>query len=62
MQTDDQKDNYLITQIKNVYIKDIVAKNNLNSNQESSELLSVLTLNISSLMNLRKLENTFKSV
>lgn len=62
MKTDEQKSNYLITQMKNVYIKDIVARNNLNSDQEISELVDILASGISSLTNPRKLENTFKSV
>lgn len=61
MKTDEQKSNYLITQMKNVYIKDIVARNNLNSDQEISELVDILASGISSLTNPRKLENTFKS-
>lgn len=48
--------------MKNVYIKDIVARNNLNSDQEISELVDILASGISSLTNPRKLENTFKSV
>ena len=62
MKTDEQKSNYLITQMKNVYIKDIVARNSLNSDQEISELVDILASGISSLTNPRKLENTFKSV
>ena len=46
--------------MKNVYIKDIVARNNLNSDQEISELVDILASGISSLTNPRKLENTFK--
>lgn len=62
MQTDEQKANYLITQMKNVYIKDIVDRNKLNSNQDISELVDILASGISTLTNPRKLENTFKSV
>lgn len=62
MKTDEQKANYLITQMKKVYIDDIVNRNNLNSNQEISELVDILASGISSLTNPRKLENTFKSV
>lgn len=61
MKTNEQKSNYLITQMNNVYIKDIVARNNLNSNQDISELVDVLSSGISTLTNPRKLENTFKS-
>lgn len=62
MKTDEQKINYLTTQMNNVYIKDIVVRNNLNSDQEISELVDILASGISSLTNPRKLENTFKSV
>lgn len=61
MKTNEQKSNYLITQMNNVYIKDIVARNNLNSNQDISELVDILSSGISTLTNPRKLENTFKS-
>lgn len=62
MFTDEQKVNYLTTQMNNVYIKDIVVRNNLNSDLEISELVDILASGISSLTNPRKLENTFKSV
>lgn len=62
MQTDEQKANYLITQMKNVYIKDIVDRNKLNTNQDINELVDILASGISTLTNPRKLENTFKSV
>lgn len=62
MKTDEQKANYLITQMKNVYIKDIVSRNKLNSDNEIEELVNVLASGISALTNPRKLENTFKSI
>ena len=62
MQTDEQKMSYLTTQMSNVYIKDIVARNNLNNDQDINELLDVLASGISTLTNPKKLENTFKSV
>lgn len=62
MQTDEQKANYLIAQMKNVYIRDIVVRNRLNSDDEIGELADILASGISSLTNPRKLENTFKSI
>ncbi len=62
MLTDEQKVNYLTAQMNNVYIKDIVVHNNLNSDLEISELVDILASGIASLTNPRKLENTFKSV
>ncbi len=57
MKTDEQKKQlpYYANE-KNVYIKDIVARNNLNSDQEISELVDILASGISSLTNPRKLE------
>ena len=62
MLTDEQKVNYLTAQMNNVYIKDIVVHNNLNSDLEISELVDILASGIASLTNPRKLENAFKSV
>lgn len=45
--------------MENVYIKDIVVKNNLNSNQEISELVDVLASGIASLTNPRKIRKHF---
>lgn len=61
MQTDEQKANYLITQIENVYLKDIVKRYNLNSDENISELLDIIASGISSLCNPKKLAATFRS-
>ena len=50
------------TQIKNVYLKDIVERNHLFSDENIEELLSVIASGIASLTNPSKLANTFKSV
>ena len=55
MKTDECKTITLITPNENVYIKDIVARNNLNSDQEISELVDVLASGISSLTNPEKI-------
>lgn len=62
MKTEEQKVNYLKTQIKNVYLKDIVERNHLFSDENIEALLSVIASGIASLTNPSKLANTFKSV
>lgn len=62
MKTEEQKSSYLKTQLKNVYLKDIVERHNLNSNEDLGELLDIIASGISSLTNPTKLANTFKSV
>lgn len=62
MKTQEQKTNYLITQMKNVYLKDIVVRNNLGGEWEIGELVDALASGISTLTNPTKLANTFKSV
>lgn len=62
MKTPEQKSDYLKIQLKNVYLKDIAERHNLNSDENISELLDVIASGISSLTNPAKLSNTFKSV
>ncbi len=62
MKTPEQKSSYLKTQLENVYLKDIVERHNLNSDENIGELLDVIASGISSLTNPRKLANTFKSI
>ena len=62
MKTHEQKISYLKTQLKNVYIKDLVERHNLNSDENISDLLDIIASGISSLTNPSKLSNTFKSV
>ena len=62
MKTPEQKSSYLKTQLKNVYLKDIVERHNLNSDENIGELLDIIASGISSLTNPTKLANTFKSV
>ena len=61
METDEQKINYLKTQIQNVYVKDLVFRNNLKDDNAINELLDVMASGISTLTNATKLSNTFKS-
>lgn len=62
MKTPEQKMSYLKTQLKNVYLKDIVERHNLSSDENLSELLNIIASGISTLTNPTKLSNTFKSV
>lgn len=62
MTTPEQKSSYLKTQLENVYLKDIVERHNLNSDENIGELLDIIASGISSLTNPTKLANTFKSV
>ncbi len=62
MKTDEQKSNYLITQLTNIYLKDIINRYNLQSDKAISDLLDVVASGISSLTNPRKLSAAFASV
>lgn len=62
MKTPEQKASYLKTQLQNVYLKDIVERYNLGSDENIGELLDVISSGISSLTNPTKLANTFKSI
>lgn len=62
MITPEQKMSYLKAQLKNVYLKDIVVRHNLSSDENLDELLDIIASGISSLTNPAKLSNTFKSV
>lgn len=62
MKTSEQKSSYLKTQLQNVYLKNLVERNNLNSDENIGELLDIIASGISSLTNPTKLANTFKSI
>lgn len=62
MKTSEQKSSYLKTQLQNVYLKDLVERNNLNSDENIGELLDIIASGISSLTNPTKLANNFKSI
>ena len=61
MKTPEQKSSYLKTQLQDVYLKDIVERHNLNSDENIGELLDSIASGISSLTNTAKLASTFKS-
>ncbi len=62
MKTDEQKVNYLSTQFKNLYLRDIVSRHGLGSDANLAELVDVLSSGMATLVNPRKLANTFKTL
>lgn len=61
MDSDEDKMNYLKTQLDNVYLRDIVNRYDIRSDSELAELLNVLASGMSSLTNPSKIEATFSS-
>ena len=61
MDSDEDKINYLKTQLDNVYLRDIVNRYDIRSDSELAELLNVLASGMSSLTNPSKIEATFSS-
>ena len=61
MDSDEDKINYLKTQLDNVYLRDIVNRHDIRSDSELAELLNVLASGMSSLTNPSKIEATFES-
>ena len=61
MDSDEDKMNYLKTQLENVYLRDIVNRYDIRSDSELAELLNVLASGMSSLTNPSKIEATFSS-
>ena len=62
MKRDQQKSSYLIMQLENVYLRDIIKRYKLHSDENIGELLDIIASGISALTNPKKLANTFKSV
>ena len=62
MKTPEQKATYLKTQIDNVYLKDIIERYNLSTEENIGELMNIIASGISTLTNPTKLANTFKTV
>ena len=58
--TDNAKTNYLKTQKENVYINDIVERNNVQNKEELEMLVQIIASDIGSLTNPLKLSNVFK--
>lgn len=61
MDSDEDKMNYLKTQLDNVYLRDIVNRYDIRSDSELAELLNVLASGMSSLTNPSKIEATFST-
>lgn len=61
MDSDEDKMNYLKTQLDNVYLRDIVNRYDIRLDGELAELLNVLASGMSSLTNPSKIEATFES-
>lgn len=62
MATEEQKSSYLTTQMKNVYLRDIVNRYKLQDETAISEVIDVIASGISSLTNPRKIANTLNTV
>lgn len=62
MATEEQKSTYLISQMQNLYLKDIIKRHNLSENSMIGEVLDVISSGISSLTNPKKIADTFASV
>lgn len=62
MSTEEQKAEYLTTQINNMYLRDIINRYHLQTDTVIGELLDVISSGISTLTNPRKLSATFASV
>ena len=54
-----QKMSYLVTQMQNLYLRDIIARNNLPSNTAIGEVMDVIVSGISTLTNLQRISDTF---
>ncbi|HJJ28455.1 MAG TPA: ATP-binding protein [Methanocorpusculum sp.] len=61
LKTDEQKAAFLETQMKNVYLRDIVQRHNLHSDSDLSELLMILASSVACPTNPRRLSATFSS-
>lgn len=61
MDSDEDKMNYLKTQLDNVYLRDIVNRYDIRLDSELADLLNVLASGMSSLTNPSKIEATFES-
>ena len=60
--TDEEKINYIKTQIDETYITDIIDRFNVRNNVELDELFNILSSGVSGLVNPKKLADTFKSI
>ena len=61
MNTDERKAAYLKAQQKNVYINDVIERNDIKNDAELVSLVEIISSSIGSLSNPKKLSDTFKS-
>ena len=62
MPTEEQKMNYLISQMKNTYIRDIIDRHKVQNEDVLAEVMNVIASGISILSNPRKIASTLNSV
>lgn len=62
MTTEEQKTNYLISQMKNVYLRDIILRYSVQDEAALGEVVDVIASGISTLTNPRKIAGTMNSV
>lgn len=62
MKTDEQKSKYLTDLFNETYLKDIIEHNKILNTEELDDLINIVASSIGSLVNPKKLENTFSSV
>lgn len=62
MTTEEQKTNYLISQMKNVYLRDIIIRYSVQDEVAFGEVMDLIASGISTLTNPRKIASTMKSV
>ena len=61
MNSDERKMAYLNEQQKNVYVNDVIERNNIKNDSELVSLIEIISSNIGSLTNPKKLSDTFQS-
>lgn len=62
MQTEEQKTNYLIGEMKNLYIRDLIKRHKLSDEAPVGDVFDVIASGMSTLTNPRKIADTFASV
>ena len=62
MSTEEQKTHYLISQMKNLYLRDIINRYSVHDETALGEVMDVIASGISTLTNPRKIANTMNSV
>lgn len=62
MSTEEQKTNYLISQMKNLYLRDIISRYSVQDEAALEEVMDVIASGISTLTNPRKIASTMSSV